>query len=462
MTRTGYTSALLVVLSIGCAPATFADEAHRPRPVTAADAAAGKPLYLRECSGCHGERGNGAGPAADFVDPRPRDFTQGRLKLRTTEPGHPPPTSDILRTVERGIPGTAMPSFSFLSEDERKKIAAYVLKLADMLDEPEPEHSYDPGTAPTVTPEIIAKGRTMYVDAGCPSCHGALGKGDGESANELKDVDERPIKPRDFTEGIYRGGAQLIDLYYRIAIGMDGTPMPGYKDSIDPPDVWALAAYVASLRVTPPTKSHPTDPIAAGRQVAAKYSCRGCHVLDDGVGGDVGPDLRISAQKLYPQWVRNFLKSPRASGKIYPFRVYRMPALGLSDEEVEVMTKYLAAVGKRQDTPLALPDASKFPESKVGEGKLVYMLRCTECHNLGTVIEVPLVKQQGPDLIHVAGRVDYEWVKNWILNPKQIDPKTKMTVPDITAEQADAVRMFIWKTSIEAGHAPAPASDQGQ
>src|SRR5512140_37204 len=105
----------IVVAMLLAAPA-WADEKeehHAPRPLTAAAAAAGKPLYLRECSGCHGERGNGAGPAADFVDPRPRDFTKRRFKFRSTESGQPPTTDDILRTIQRAIPGTALPSFAF-------------------------------------------------------------------------------------------------------------------------------------------------------------------------------------------------------------------------------------------------------------------------------------------------------------------------------------------------------------
>jgi mono/diheme cytochrome c family protein len=443
---------VMMILAFLLAAPGLADEEekhHAPRPLSAADAAAGKPLYLRECSGCHGERGNGAGPAADFVDPRPRDFTKGRFKLRTTESGKPPATADILRTIERGIPGTAMPSFAFLSADERTKIAAYVLKLADLLDEPEPEHLHDPGQPPAATPDLIAKGKELYGDAGCASCHGNLGKGDGESAADLKDADGKPIKPRDFTQGIYRGGAEPRDLFTRLASGMDGTPMPSYKDSVDPPDLWALTQYVLSLRLPQAAKPHPADPIEAGREVAAKYSCRGCHVLDDGKGGDVGPDLRVSAQKLFPEWVRTFLKAPRDYGKIYPWRIFRMPDLRLSDDEVEVMTKYLAAIGKRQEGPITLPDTAQFPTEKLNEGKLIFFLRCTECHNLGTVIETPPVKQQGPDLIRVARRVDYQWAKNWISNPRLIDPKTRMIVPDITPEQVDAVRMFVWKTAIE-------------
>lgn len=438
-----------ILIALALAPGVARGDGSRP--LTDADAAAGKPIYLRECSGCHGERGNGAGPAADFIDPRPRDFTKRAFKLRSTPSGQPATTEDVLRTIERGIPGTAMPPFDFLSSDERRQIAAYILRLADLLDEPEPNPIADPGKAPAVTPEAIAKGKQLYADAGCASCHGDAGKGDGPSARDLKDAEERATTARDFTAGVYRGGREPRDLYYRIATGMDGTPMPAYGDVFAPADTWAVVAYLRSLVVKAAPVPLPADPIGAGRAVAAKYSCGGCHVLDDGKGGDVGPDLRVSGQKLHRDWVRGFLKAPREAGKIYPFRVYRMPGLKLSPDEVEAMTRYLASIGKRPDGPPVLPDSSKFPAAELGQGKLLYVLRCTECHNLGKVIETPAVKQQGPDLINVARRLDYAWTKDWILDPKKIDPKTKMVMPGITPEDADKVRMFLWKVSMEAG-----------
>ena len=441
-------AAFWILLTITLAP--HPARADGSRPLTAADAAAGKPLYLRECSGCHGERGDGSGPAADFVDPRPRDFTKRVFKLRTTPSGQPPATDDILRTIERGIPGTAMPSFGFLPATERRQIAAYVLRLADLLDEPEPNAIPDVGSAPNTTPEAVAHGKQLYADAGCASCHGDSGKGDGPSAAELKDTDGRPMKARDFTAGVFRGGGEPRDLYYRIATGMDGTPMPAYGDVIEKADMWAVVAYVHSLAVPPAHEALPADPIAGGHAVAAKYSCQGCHVLDDGKGGDVGPDLRVSGQKLREDWVRGFLAAPRAAGKIYPWRVYRMPALGLSREEVDAATRYLATVGKHAPGPL--PDPATFPAGAVEEGKTLYVLRCAECHNLGKVIETPSVKQQGPDLIYVAQRLDYAWAKEWILDPRKIDAKTRMVMPGITPDDVEKVRMFLWKVSMETAH----------
>lgn len=421
------------------------------RPVGDLEAMSGKQSYVRWCSGCHGERGDGGGPAAEFVDPRPRDFTTKLFKFRTTKAGQPPATADVLRVIERGVPGTAMPAFDFLPEAERRKVGAYVLQLADLIDGQEPEVLAGPGTLPAATPASIAKGKQLYIDAGCNSCHGDTGKGDGGSAATLKDAAGRPTKPRDFTEGVYRGGGERLDLFYRIAAGMDGTPMPAYGDVLEAPDLVAVVDYLVSLKVAPAPAPLPSDPIAAGHVVTARYSCQGCHMLDDGKGGAVGPDLRISGQKLSPAWVRTFLKAPVAYGKIYPWRTFQMPNLGLKDDEIEALAKYVAAVGKRADKPLALPDSKTFPADKLEEGKNIFVLRCAQCHALGKVVETPLAAQQGPDLIRVSTRVDFEWARNWILDPRKIDPNTKMSVPDITPAQVEAVRMFVWKTSMEAG-----------
>ena len=419
-----------------------------PRPLTERDLKAGRAVYQRECAACHGERGDGNGTGAPFVEIKPRNFTKKMFKLRTTASGEAPATSDILRTIQNGIPGTAMPSFKFLSEEERRQLAAVVLEYADMLDAPEPAPIKDPGAPPAMTAATVTKGKQVYEALGCAACHGAGGKGDGPSAKSLADDDGNPIKVRDFTTGTYRGGADRKDLYYRFTTGLDGTPMPAFADASEA-DRWALVDFIKSLEVKAPAQAWPADPVQAGRALAAKYSCRACHVLDDGKGGNAGPDLRISGQKLDSNWVRGFVLAPREKGKIYPWRVARMPHLGLSEEEADVAAKYLAAMGKHKPGPASKPDPSSFVQAKLDEGQLLFMLRCTECHTLGHVIETPLVKQQGPDLINVADRVDYGFARRWILDPKKVDPNTKMTVPGITQEQADAVRMFVWKTSMQ-------------
>src|SRR5215470_3221032 len=71
----------------------------------------GRKTYATYCVGCHGERGDGKGPAARFLEPKPRDFRVGRLKFASVAAGSAPRDEDYLRTINRGLAGTAMAAF---------------------------------------------------------------------------------------------------------------------------------------------------------------------------------------------------------------------------------------------------------------------------------------------------------------------------------------------------------------
>src|SRR5437899_2150357 len=92
---------------------------------TAADPATA--VYNHACAWCHGKAGRGDGPAAfsinKYLSPRPRDLTRGRFELRSTPSGELPTDEDLLRTLERGIPGY-MPSFRGLTAGERRPASA--------------------------------------------------------------------------------------------------------------------------------------------------------------------------------------------------------------------------------------------------------------------------------------------------------------------------------------------------
>jgi cytochrome c oxidase cbb3-type subunit I/II len=96
----------------------------------------GRATYFGRCSFCHGLLGDGEGPAAKYLDPRPRDFTLGTFKFRTTQSGELPTNEDLFRTVSRGLPGTGMQGFDSdlikngLSEDERWAVISYIKTFA--------------------------------------------------------------------------------------------------------------------------------------------------------------------------------------------------------------------------------------------------------------------------------------------------------------------------------------------
>ena len=87
----------------------------------------GGKVFKTNCIACHGENGDGKGPAAVAIkDPKPRDFTKGEFKFGS-EP------KEIYKTISEGSPGTAMPGWGSLSPQERWALVYYVrsIKKAD-------------------------------------------------------------------------------------------------------------------------------------------------------------------------------------------------------------------------------------------------------------------------------------------------------------------------------------------
>jgi len=423
--------------------------ASSPAPLTFGERRArrdrGRQLYVAECSGCHGERGEGDGPAAAAIDPKPRNFVSERFKFRSTPYNSPPLLADVAETVKRGMPGSAMPPFDFLTDDERALIGEYVLFLAGV----EPAHESDVLALPTESVAAsgsVAHGRAVYERLQCNLCHGDQGFGDGPSSDSLKDDLGRAIAARDFRQGLFRRGKTSAELYRTFLTGIPGTPMPSYQGNFTAEEGWDLARYVQSLTATPTRP--PLEPLALGRRVVAEKQCFACHVIE-GRGGQVGPNLDVSSRKLLFPWVRQFLADPRAAGKIYPFTNYRMPDLHLDSNEIEGVLTLLAHVSQRS-YPEPVPPPPSIDAAQASEGTLFYVLKCAECHNLGSVIPTPLAKQQGPDLIHISQRLRYDWIPDWVANPMNVYPATSMVDTNLGPHEIDVVRAFLWKTSMEA------------
>jgi len=126
--------------------------------------------------------------------------------------------------------------------------------------------------------QSIERGRELFVGtvASCSKCHGTSGRGDGQEADYddwTKDwttriglkpdqqsdlipliarggLPPRTIKPRNFEEGVFRGGADPEDLYRRLNQGIAGTPMPAVtlvSGQLEEEDIWHLINFVRSL-----------------------------------------------------------------------------------------------------------------------------------------------------------------------------------------------------------------------
>jgi mono/diheme cytochrome c family protein len=189
-------------------------------------------LYREHCVHCHGISGDGQGPTAVFLNPYPRDFRRGLFKFKSTPAAEPPTDEDLHRTLVQGIPGTAMPSFRLLSEEERDALVHYVryLSIRGQVERSLMEATFQTGEldltqvslddlkAPAnidlvkaivtdvvtrwaeadskatevppppdnfETPESIARGRELFYGpiANCVKCHGETALGDGQTTD---------------------------------------------------------------------------------------------------------------------------------------------------------------------------------------------------------------------------------------------------------------------------------------
>jgi len=216
-------------------------------PQSADLVARGKEEYEDHCIGCHGAKGDGNGLAATFLFPRPRDFTIGAFKFRSTPSGSLPTDGDLFRTVTRGVRWTAMPTWHELPDKTRLALITYIKTFSPRWKEEKPEPPLLIKTPPVATPEVLARGKQLYVKAKCWECHGDAGRGDGPSADQLKDDLKFPIRPADFTKGQFKGGSHVTDIYRTMTLGLDGTPMPSFADSMNDDERWAISYFVLSF-----------------------------------------------------------------------------------------------------------------------------------------------------------------------------------------------------------------------
>jgi mono/diheme cytochrome c family protein len=90
----------------------------------------GRKIYVRNCFACHGVKGNGQGPRAFFIKPKPRNFISDDSRRALNRP-------KIYKAVHDGRPGTVMPAWSkVLSDQEVANAAEFVFRAFIRSDMP--------------------------------------------------------------------------------------------------------------------------------------------------------------------------------------------------------------------------------------------------------------------------------------------------------------------------------------
>jgi hypothetical protein len=258
--------------------------------------ALGSELYRKQCLHCHGLSGDGRGPTGLWVNPHPRDYRQGIFKFTSsTQKNAKPRREDLKRVLMNGIEGTSMPSFTLLKPEEIEALVSYVIHLsirgeAEFAVLKDLIHEKQEGTTeseamidrvrgkteeiaklwleaqkteikPKKPPEYrtneerlesVRRGYYLYQDTKktpCAGCHLNYGR----DAPFKYDTWGTIVKPRNFFSNMYRGGRRPIEIYWRIAGGINGADMAPFVDNTasisDEQDqqIWDLISFLQIL-----------------------------------------------------------------------------------------------------------------------------------------------------------------------------------------------------------------------
>lgn len=403
---------------------------------SAAWARTGAEVYEAECAACHGLAGDGKSQGAAWLPVPPRDFVRGKFKLRSTESGESPTRQDVLDTVTRGIFARGMPAFDFLPEEERRAVVEHVLRLSGRKEG-------RVASLPAGSAGAAERGKAAYERVGCGKCHLPNAADQLPAELDLKDESGAPLRSPHLLNDEYIGADDPREIVKRMTLGMDGTPMPSYSGAMSAEEMWAIAKWLKENRdvrnYTAETARY-RDPLVRAQILIERFRCRACHVIG-AVGAPIGPSLDTAGPKLRVEWIRAWLTDPRTLGKFLVDRPYRMPDLKLTQREVEDLTRFILAAGKRSVTDEA-PIIAATDTAKLRAGESLYRVMCPRCHALGSEIPASVPKPTGPDLIRMAERLHYPWLEAAIVSE------------GCTPEQAVTVRDFLWKTCTEKGPKP--------
>ncbi len=269
-------------------PAHYADLTWPPGADLQPSAPLGARLFARHCAVCHGPDGRGNGPAAPSIFPRPRDFSSGMFKYKSTAAGEPPTDEDLLRTIRDGLQASAMPYFAdLLSADELNAVVGQVKSVSKAFSQP--RRPLDIPAAIPGSPESVARGKALFASQGCAACHGD----DARGGQRFDDGLGHAVYARDLTAPwAFRGGSRPQDIWLRLTSGITPGPMPSFANLLSPEASWDVANFVASIARTPPWEKNGSfggagfaaNPAQRGEYMTRWELCGLCHTQIDRSG----------------------------------------------------------------------------------------------------------------------------------------------------------------------------------
>jgi mono/diheme cytochrome c family protein len=324
------------------------------------DLSKGKILFRHYCAVCHGVSGQGDGPNAEHLDPRPADLSDAEYMASATE--------ETITTVIRGGGAAldisqAMPPWGkTFTKEQIADLVVYVQSLSKK--HPVEKQAY------TRLEDLEPVGELE-----CQVCH----MKQGERRQIAPDLDQEGSKlNKNWLYSFLKKPVKIRPVGF---MPLTKSVMPNFQFTdeealslteflMTKKDPKVSKSVLGEFRVTP-------EEIKEGKRLFTDvYSCDGCHQIG-GKGGIVGPNLAEARDRLRPEWIATWLKRPQALRPDSP-----MPTFGLQDHEIKALLAYILSAGEGP-SPVALPVTSKTANELIESGKLLVKNKnCVGCHLL--------------------------------------------------------------------------------
>src|SRR5580765_7630154 len=167
-----------------------------------------------------------------------------------------------------------------------------------------------------------------------------------------------------------------------------------------------------------------------------------------------GPILTKIESKLTKDWVKTWVRNPRAvkqttwMPRIWYNSNSNSPQDAVRNEvEINAVADYLFANTEKWEPPVRNP---KPGDAKAGE-KIVKSIGCQGCHVVGegSRDEAGPHRTFGQPLESIGAKTTYEWVFNWVRDPKHYNPNTYM--PNLRLTDAQAADVATYLMSLKGG-----------
>jgi mono/diheme cytochrome c family protein len=295
----------------------------------------------------------------------------------------------------------------------------------------------------------VELGRRAIGRYGCFSCHDIKGFEKAQSiGTDLSEEGSKLVTRLDFafiTEiphtsklGWFRTKLHDPRIFDkgRVLTPLDKLRMPNFDLSDEENNrlVTALMSFQREIQppAAMPVRSARTDYLYEGRTLVHRRNCVGCHIIE-GDGGDflklvadpsLGPPmLTPEGARVQHDWLYSFIRGPIT---IRPWLAVRMPTFGLDDQNVNGVINYFGGISNNM-APFETHEVVRTASFDESTGKHLFeLLKCQQCHVLGTIPKDQPTSNLAPDLRMAPERLQADWILQWLRKPSDILPGTRM------------------------------------